>query len=276
MRAVSRTTIHKVGTINRCLGYQLCLERRRSLPAPVRRAQAVALAGWEEMMNAWRIVHGSLFATMCTQTEGLGMGNYRREFAPGRNPSRAASEFWFHTPSLVEHVAIRGRTGRHVEFHAGNYARPILNLLHVAMFGCLSPLALIIVEGCRQPRFDVVVVGLVLFAASLAAVIYSRKLDRVRLDQLENGVLSIYSSAVIWEATAAAHYGAREASDAWLIDYIERLADESAALASQPWSVPRWTAERWESLVGRDPDWPVDEQTGRHFSLPSTRRVVGR
>jgi hypothetical protein len=252
LRAVSRTAIHKLGTINRILGYQLCLERRRT-----RAAAFLGPLGWEEAMNAWRVVQATVFATMCEPTDGFRLGRYRPEYAPRRHRPLDArfALCWYDAPSLVAAAASTLTSHVICEFHAGNYAKKILAILHLAMFGCLLPLGSIMVYSRGASRLELASSALMLVVA-VALVFHARARDLVRMDQLEHGILSIASSAVLWDAVTAAHHAAaheagQSAPNGWHETYMHVLTRRAADLAGDPWGVPRWIERTWSELADK-------------------------
>jgi len=260
LRAVCRTAVHKLGTINRNLGYELHLQRTRRLPQTVDGwRHSYREIGWEEAMRAWRVVQASLFARICVEAgEWIGRGHYEREFDPARKENRD-KYLWYHVPTLVEQANRRDGTGESLKkrsaskrpsatYHAGNFVHKMLKIVHLMMVLCLAPqvwgLWVLTTTGKGQ-RWEVAVAAAVI----VLSIVYVRNAtdrDRVRLDQLESGILSIHSCAVVWQAVVVAHY---RALSLWRERrYPEVSASQVAAETGYTWNLAVRAVE-----LARDP-----------------------
>jgi hypothetical protein len=291
MRAVSRTVVHKLGTINRNLGYELHLQRSRRLrEEPFGWHHRYRLIGWEEAMRAWRIIQATIFARLCRETTWLrGLGTYRPRYRP-ETVHKNGKYCWYHVPTLVDEAAavyegtptaetsyaegpVRGvsrlfawwtspTNAPIARYHPGNYVAKMLSLVHWMMLVCLAPQAWALIAFARQPALELYAT-IALLAVSGAAIALWWARDVVRLDQLERGVLSIHSCAVVWQAVVTAHYRALLARGRARYDssapitasngYTFQVARQAAFLAERVLDIQRWCDgmrdERKERMV---------------------------
>jgi hypothetical protein len=207
LRAVCRTAIHKLGTINRNLGYELHLQRSRSLPPSKEGWQRdYQRIGWEEAMRAWRIVQATLFAALCDTP----VGAYKKEADPHRAKPPSRGYFWYDISALVAEGAKDSLGSPSPEYHAGNYVKKMLDIIHYSMAACLIPIPIAVFGSfLSNGTFHLTGTHALVLITGLLCLWYwtrSKDHDRIRLAQLESGILSIHSCAIIWRAVVVAHY----------------------------------------------------------------------
>lgn len=326
LRAVSRTAVHKLGTINRNLGYEMHLHRSCRLSEGRGWKHEYQRIGWEEAMRAWRIVQASVFAALCNEASGwFGVGDYRKEYiekASDRHPRESRPYLWYDVRYLVESathdlhpergtwLSKLGISARSepppATYHAGSYVRKMLLIMHRAMFACLVPMGITCYRlavaflhalesdysalalfttasgrpgGSSLGGFDLLwrnswspfvalvshasshhtavfvpLIGcILLFALAFMWVAVAVDRDDVRLDQLESGILSIHSCAVLWQVVVVAHFRALAAWRGYRnspflessfpaveTGYTYNLARQAAKLAKGPLNIHRW------------------------------------
>jgi hypothetical protein len=204
---VARIGTHKYGTANRIYGYLLYLDKlrhsRRKLREPdsqarppalreVHRRQFMLTLGWQEAMRAWRVVQATVFERI--YQSGRWSLNIQR--APFRNERQK----WFEPPTLVK---------RGTAWHSGGFLGNVLFVLHLFSVIALVPLIALCVQEWHTaaPLFAHAFgwfVGLTVLGS--LAVLYRVLKTRARRDLLENGLLSINSCALMWQAVAVAYY----------------------------------------------------------------------
>jgi hypothetical protein len=222
---------HKYATVNRLLGYELHLQRTRSLSKD--RAYwrpHWRHIGWEEAMRAWRVVSTTIMDNLCNvpPKSKSGQAAWKRQiwkrliwrFYPddvrksinvrdscGKNfkvniPSAGR---WFEPSSLVPEGA---------SYFAGGYLQTMLNGIYVIVFLsyvglCTTPFVMFWkTPQSQQPNR--MQIGLVVGLAVITGVFAFLRIVQVnaRRRTLESGLLSIHSCAILWQAAVAAHFKA--------------------------------------------------------------------
>lgn len=196
----------KYGSSNRILGYQLYLERVKDVPEHLRgrwRPEYQQI-GWEEALRAWRVVQATLFAKIYF-TRKYRPNHHKPDFKDLKRP------IWFRQQSML---ARRDRPA--ATYYSGSYLREMMMLLDclaaVSVF-CLFVMAFRLrTQGSAFPflGFDnMQAASALLLAFSIGAFVLNRYLvDSRRRDILEDGLLSIHSCAIVWQAVVVAHYAA--------------------------------------------------------------------
>jgi hypothetical protein len=267
LRAVSRTAIHKLGTINRNHGYELHLQRTRRLPgSQYEWSPSYVAIGWEEAMRAWRVVQATLYKQICCEAHerfnwrGYWGKGYRKKFVPRLKSAGGQKYYWYDVSALVQEA------DSSATYHPGNYVRKMLDIIHYVMVGCIFvQVFALLMNGAElarvtsRPLWGLTLVGyyssmqrLILVSAVLSAVflLYAWRRDSVRLGQLEEGVLSIHSCAIVWHAVVIAHYRAlvswrhlrheaKVEADAFN-GYTYNLTLQAKSLAKDVFAIHRW------------------------------------
>ncbi len=238
--SVARIGTHKYATANRNYGYQLHLERTARLSASAADGWSGSMRrlGWEEAMRAWRVVQATTFENLYT------VGYWRTNTLCRKHHSIRYK--WFEPESLLENGA---------GSHSGTYLGNMLTVLHmVAWFG-LVPLFFL----CWQVRVGGVLQlggSITIFVLMFVAVVFRILKTTARRRILEEGLLSIHSCAVMWQAVAVAHYRALRAigadRDGTLSSYrryTENLSRQALDLNKDIENIHNWI-ERGHSVDG--------------------------
>lgn len=194
LRAISLTNTHKITIANRNLGYQLHLEfsinqneKENSWQHKYRKI------GWEEAMHAWRFFQTTIFEKICNK--------YPNAMSYRDPPDKKkGEEVWYDVNNMLPGEAV---------YYAGSAIRRNLELIHILMFASAMPM-LVYFNMFRSDNeklsatFAVAVITVTLFLYIWRSIYH----DRVRLMQLEDGILSIPTCAKLWEATTIANYRA--------------------------------------------------------------------
>ncbi len=204
-----RLGAHSYSSANRHYGYELFLYRIRTIPVKSygRWRNEYADIEWEAAMRAWRVVQASLYEAVYKPAKGLLTADpYRVGFDPARRP------LWFSQASLF------GVT-KGVKWYAGSYLdRVQFMLFRVADFAlvivAITAVAPILNEKLRlvgaSPEFNYAlqfVVWVILFLAFI--LVRARvQVEQGRRKMLEDGLLSIHSCAIVWQAVVLAHFTA--------------------------------------------------------------------
>jgi hypothetical protein len=220
--SVCQLGIYKFSASNRHFGYELYLTRTRNVPPEFRGRwkPEYRQLGWEEAMQAWRVVHATLFETIYTKGRMFIPERLRSQFRPRRYQTQ-----WFVQRTLFG-------PGARAKWHAGTYLRKMLFMLHCTAFGAaalvlVSLLFISRMGGELQCHWSehlvrlyhpTVIFGLqttkeLLVVASIGCVmvllIWAQGIaDRQRSKMLEDGGLSIRACSIIWQAAVVAHFTA--------------------------------------------------------------------
>ncbi len=207
LRIVTRVGVHKYGSANRNLGYELHLYR--TLDAPEHREgwhDAYREIGWEQAMRAWRVIQATVF-------EYLGLHKPARSFAGALDAGvPLPAERWYEPKSLVE----EGTT-----YYAGSFLRKVVKSLHFLMYLSLVPFVFSVGSATNSffttsnpstLQFVLMMVGVVGLLMVIFYVNAVRQDDMRRVDMLEGGLLSIHSCAIMWQAVVVGHYRALESA----------------------------------------------------------------
>ena len=209
-----RLGTYKYAAANRLNGYELHLFRTRDIPAECaghRWEKRMRGIGWEEAMRAWRVVQATLFVEIYFSHRFL--PNVQRwRYKASKGP------FWWSQSSMLK--AWPG-----VVWHPGSYLRTIMLLLAILAFavvGCLVAMTVVVhVRGFGDPWFTAAM-HMALFM--LGVVVLRLAMDWKRRQMIEDGLLSIHSSAILWQAVVIAHYSALERARATNLTLMDMRA----------------------------------------------------
>lgn len=233
---------YKLATVNRILGYELHLERTRWLVDSTGDGwkRYMRTIGWEEAMRAWRIVQA-------TAREEL-YGPAQHPEAPAmfwrwsverlRQPYSESSRLWFEPETLLPDGSV---------YKAGGYLRSVLNILHaiVAMF--VATLIVMLFQLLGQATAPLLIAAIVCTTTTAVVVAIRWRQITARCEQLESGVLSIHTCAVMWQAAVVAHYRALRHLEGGTYDgYTCELGRQARSLAASILDVDKWI-ERGEA-----------------------------
>lgn len=194
LTTVARIGTYKYASANRQYGYELHLSRTRNLPdSPGNGWQsAMREIGWEEAMRAWRVVQATVFEHLY----------YTHEFLPNflRWKHRTIEYQWFDPERSVV---------RHSSYHAGSYLSAMNTILYSLALLATIPLYFMTYQLHTSNLIPWEWGGLMPALATLF-VLFRYLKDTARRRILETGLLSIHSSALMWQAVVLAHYRALE------------------------------------------------------------------
>lgn len=230
--AVARIGTYKYGNSNLLHGYELHLERTKNLTdTPDGWKDSMRGIGWEEARRAWRVVQTTTFRHLY----------YYHPLIPNllRQCHRQVQrEYrWFEPSTLV------GTAGVDACYHPGGYLRLMITMLHLLSLLATLPLWLLAADLINRdvatgPPVALITAAVVLFIAFRALQ------DYPRLWLLEDGLLSIHSCAVMWQAVVLAHYRALEAVRAGggrgYESYTKNLALQAHDLKGKLFRIDTW------------------------------------
>lgn len=222
--SIARIGIYKYGTANRNYGYQLYLERCRLLDDTNSKSwkKYMLQIGWEEAMSTWRFVQATVFNHI-----------YETRFYKMHSVKVNIKEPWFQPKSTWEKEV----EGFKIQYHAGTYLRTMLNIIYLTLSISLLPMIVMIIQVSIKYNSDTYTL-LVSFplAVSVIYVPYRIMRNNSKVEILEEGILSIYSCAIMWQAVVTAHYIALENAQRSTNEpfnsraYHKNLSDEAVKL----------------------------------------------
>ncbi|HEX4295431.1 MAG TPA: hypothetical protein VHZ29_14950 [Rhizomicrobium sp.] len=270
---------------NRHYGYELFLYRVRpdSGNGGTRWKSEYRKIEWEAAMRAWRVVQATLFEAIYFP------GKFPWPDKP-RPPFQDCDEpFWFRQRSLTRES---GAT-----FHAGTYLQSMHTILLLAGFASVVILWIAALGFLLHPQIGIKGVGdatrwlnflvdtAMLFIAVLATWLLRirQRAERSKRSIMEDGLLSIHSSSVAWQAVVLAHFSAAERAQAcgltsWKLVELARYARKKHP---QQWR--KWRAGTpFEDLLEVIPEKEKGERdqgagiTGYTFWLSEEAASLGR
>jgi hypothetical protein len=222
--ATSKLGTNYYSSIHRNLGYELHLARTREIPERFRGRWLDKYKDirWEEAMRAWRVVQSTLFERILHKEWLFRPWVYRNGFDPEYDPA------WYSQKSMLAY-------SKWATWHPGTYLKVMQFILVSVATIALAILAFTpalilsrpapgkldlpgIVQNALtalhlsmspdvQKWLGVAITGLVAVIA-LAVTVDRFNKDRVRRRMLEDGLLSIHSCAIVWQAVTIAHFEA--------------------------------------------------------------------
>lgn len=235
---VARIGTYKYGTANRHFGYELHLYRVRYLQDHKGSwRNHMRQIGWEEAMQAWRVVQTTAFREIYYTHPMLpNWLHLRHRRCRKENPAM----FW-----LEPGTAVVSGPDKAV-YHAGTYLRDMLVALHLLAFISTIPFVIIFYRlhtPNRSAAYAYASFGIVLLLVILLRVIK----DRTRRKLLEEGFLSIHSCAIMWQAVVLAHYralgGTKTLEAINYDDYFSNLATQAQLLKKHIFQIKKFFAE---------------------------------
>jgi len=220
--AVVRIGQHKYTTANRHFGFELYLNRRRRFNTLELRGSwqpYMRKIGWEEAHYAWRIVQASLY------DEIYGMTFWRKLPFTKFGPLKLYSKF----------CPLIGQTPKGpAVYHAGGYLAKTAFVLHFFALFSLAPLLYVVVIEFDAEKWisnittagqidwisfvsgyskllvsgDFAAISGLLFIPMVVLILLRLRRTNGKRICLESGLLSINSSAIVWNAVVIAHYRA--------------------------------------------------------------------
>ncbi|MDE2216549.1 MAG: hypothetical protein KGJ87_05215 [Planctomycetota bacterium] len=194
--SIARIGIYKYGTANRNCGYQLYIERAKTLDDTNSKSwkKYMLQIGWEEAMSTWRFVQASVFNYI-----------YETRFYRLHSVKLKISDPWFQPRTAWE--LKNDSDDFPLQYHAGTYLRTMLNIMYFTILISLLPMVFMIIKVHNEYRS-----GLLTLLSTLPLVLsalymvfrIARNNSKVRI--LEEGLLSIYSCSIMWQAVVTAHF----------------------------------------------------------------------
>jgi hypothetical protein len=236
LSASNKILLHKYGTANRNLGYELHLERSKHYKELYNSKLAwddgFKNIGWEEAMRAWRIVQATVFEAICKKR----YNKYKVDINQVEYP-------WFDIKKLID-------AQEEVSYYAGSFLRKTSRILLYLMFISLFPLALFIQENTGD-SIDISI-GILAFVVGIAFIAHTWIYGHYRLKQLESGILSISSCSVTWHAVILAHFRALEMRKSYTPQkrtkkngYAYNISVQAKRLAKEIIHIHDWIEGKW-------------------------------
>ncbi len=263
LSALARMGTHKYATASRLSGYELHLQRvsRLSKTTDYEWRPEWTKVGWEEAMKAWRIVQATVFQSVYISQKGN--ESVKKKYPPEKQMERMLPEFLYkrwkqddHSPKYKNYKnAEQARyfwfepdsmIARHnAAYYPGGYLRTMIRVINSAMFISFLFLALSTYVALTQETF---LKWLVLFSFLFATILLFVQYRELRKRQsiIENGLLSIHSCAILWQAIIIAHFRAIRNIDSGddgvnnYKGYTEKLAFEANSLSKYIFNIHEW------------------------------------
>lgn len=256
---------------NRHYGYELFLYRVRTSGGhdEGRWHQEYRSIEWEAAMRAWRVVQASLYEAIYRPGNYLTIDRLKSQF------DMSKKAFWFCQSSLSKQNGAK--------FHAGSYLsrmHAMLLLVAVASVAILWATVLAVIfrpfgltektpagatmlhqMGLPVPStasLNVAVLVLCLAVAIAATIVfYVRfKAENAKRLIMEDGILSIHASSIVWQAVVVAHFStlarARESGlTSWKLSELLRKAKSKHR---REWNQWKRGAMKFETLLAKFPE----------------------
>lgn len=238
---VARIGTYKYGNANTLYGFQLHLERTRTLGETNEGwKNQMRSIGWEEAVRSWRVIQPTLFRYLY-YWHPLAPNWLRREHQREHSGAR-----WFEPHTLVKEANVGA------SYYPGGYLRLTAMMLHTLASISTFPIAYLSYHKYGEDKW-VAITLLCAFIVSLIIVILRIIYDNSRITVLEKGLLSIHSSAVLWQAVVLAHYKAldvlKRGEGAGLENYTKNLALQASDLRDHVFSIDCWLGYRKRGQV---------------------------
>lgn len=223
MLVVSRIGTYKYTTANRNYGFELYLRRALVL-------EGVQLMSWEDALRAWRIVQPTVFHSLY-ETKG-----FFKKFRPKK---KKKNKVWYNVNSLIDNKT---------NYYAGGYLRTMVKLHKwLAIFG-LIPFLFPPIDHLKVVNYSIIFnevtpLDWILIISGFFYFLYILFWYNTRyrvLDLLESGILSIFSSAIMWQAVGVCHYIAINENDKSVVSYTKKISQLAVEISKRPDSIPAW------------------------------------
>jgi len=276
---VCRIGIFKYSSANRHHAYELHLARMANLTKKSKQFlnRDIRLIRWEEAMRAWRVVQTTVFSkiyktpetTRVEQVKFLNLINHLRWSMYGLTKdtkqlvrtfknnvkdgidNKSQDEYPWFMPKLLTQVKLNSEQVRSF-YHAGTYLRNMMSILLMMQYLLISPLAILIYKKFTGPGGHIPILWSSLFFILLFAVFLRHIRVNRRREILENEMLSIHSSGIMWHAVVLAHYLALDKTHGLYEHYTEYLIDIAQDIADHVFSIHKWI-ERGHAKILMNP-----------------------
>jgi hypothetical protein len=191
--AIAQMGLHKYGTSNRLLGYELYLNRVRNYSAVENFHPLMLNIGWEEAMRAWRVIHYSIYREI-----------YRNTYW-----TRAVYSFWrvkptAKLPEWCDPRTLAKKGGAH--YYSGSYLRNLMTSIVILIAIALLDFAGSTWYWCAKQSPQIAWTVSVICAVFLILCIGRISHIWSRMHILEDELLSIHSASIVWEIVVLAHF----------------------------------------------------------------------
>jgi hypothetical protein len=257
--------IHKYGTSNRLLGYELHLQRTAHFMRNDHCHGIMRQVGWEEALRAWRVVQPTLWEQIYQPIGPIGKlflpiaikPQVRTYIADKIKEEDPYAGFWFDQKESYSRQKFKD-----IQYFAGGYLTNTIMIFIGAVSMCLvlptiamyqiwhghtlakaNSLTWLLDAGCS-----------LFYAAGVVVVIlvYRNIISRVKI--LESGLGSIHSCAILWEAVVLAHVSALvQLSDSngqlkSMHGYTKHMAECAHAISRHVSNIHKWIDETTREL----------------------------
>lgn len=229
LNSVIRMGTHKYATANRLAGYELHLQRMKTLGNKTQYDWAYKMSniGWEEAMRSWRIVQGTVFdhilITPYSHKKLISKVVYSvlaRIFPDKtvkpllRIKNKLPDHFWFDVPSLFKAGA---------SYYPGGYLKTVIRVILVITMICFIPFIIFICKWfkfensfyeiwhivlIKEAELGLTVLNFIIFTLLFLIFVPTWIQVIARMKTLEYGLNSIHSCGMMWQAIVIAHYRA--------------------------------------------------------------------
>lgn len=255
---VARLGIYKYGTANRIFGYELYLDRIKYLPDSHanRWKSHIPNVGWEEGLQAWRIVQATVYEHIYEEAPFVDsiykhLPTKYREHGLYKLLTRVYSKKvgwkksdWgtLRLNSTIENieykwVSIDELLVNQASYHSGTYLKSLLKVLFLLSYFSLLPILISCLLYFFHTDFINFKLGALfgaIFVVSWLFVFSRSTRSDSRREILEDGLLSIHSCAIMWQAVMITHFRAlQKLSDHHqpsMKGYIKELSQQTRQL----------------------------------------------
>jgi hypothetical protein len=228
--AIARIGVYKFSTSNRQLGYELHLYRTEGSKdcPPYGWQRHMRSIGWEEAMRAWRVVQATVYEHVYQNYDSY---TYPLTMRPNH---KAEPYIWFQQSSSI----VAGAS-----YHPGTYLKYMLNILYMAVVIALVTILIMFIEFAYGDEPELASISLLLLIFATGVFLISAGNLNARRRILEDGLLSIHSCAIMWQAVVVAHYRALACAQANHQDfrnYTQYLSDQACDLKANVFNLHEW------------------------------------
>jgi hypothetical protein len=257
LMTVQRMGTHKYATASRLGAYELHLQRTRRISddSSYDWTPRMREIGWEEAMRAWRIVTATVFESVYGKPSRFPLVSVERL------PEATMEKYVWYEPTRTIHSSLPQNDSEksgltqspHVAYYPGGYLGTMLDILSVQM---IVPFLILISfplsSNNAEPLLPFVKqewVGWSVVVIMGVAIIMHLRQVYARKRVIENGLLSIQASCILWQAVVIAHFRALRAvgNDEDSVPevlqyegYTIQLADQAIKLAERVDDIHGW------------------------------------
>ncbi len=202
--AVARIGTYKYGTANRHFGFELYIHRMMEHSIESENINKCLNVGWEEAMRAWRIVQASIYNSIHKTNCILGIGK-------DKSIDQNIHYKWYKiSNSLSGNNFNEFKKENIVQYYSGSYLREMHKILHLVVYLGLLPVFCAFLQFFYFREFITGLIFLFIFLFGFMYFQHKINHNNRRRKILEDGLLSIHSCSIVWEAVVIAHLKAKE------------------------------------------------------------------